>query len=116
MGFSFWGSASARSASSTARSSLSASPVTSGTDDDVPPLEGRRHVRVRTNIKEELEVDLPPSPVGFPGAWNFRRDGNGWDKDGALLLPPPFLDGFSTKDSFDGERILQLGLPMPNSY
>ncbi|KAK4702525.1 hypothetical protein P7C70_g3697, partial [Phenoliferia sp. Uapishka_3] len=43
------------------------------------------------------EEDLPPSPVGFPGAWTW----DGKEKS-ALLLPPPFLDEKSSRDSFDG--------------
>ncbi|KAK4047384.1 hypothetical protein OIV83_005431 [Microbotryomycetes sp. JL201] len=44
------------------------------------------------------DSDLPPSPVGLPGAWTHGPT----ETEGALLLPPPFLDDRSTKESFEG--------------
>ncbi|KAK4055902.1 hypothetical protein OIO90_003159 [Microbotryomycetes sp. JL221] len=47
---------------------------------------------------DSIDADLPPSPVGLPGAWIYGSS----DTSGALLLPPPFLDDRSTKESFQG--------------
>ena len=70
--------------------------------EDIPPLEPaaapEKRQRLRTASAQEEEVDLPPSPVGLPGGWSWDGD----TRSEALLLPPPFLDDQSTKDSFDG--------------
>lgn len=65
--------------------------------EDLPPVgaDGRREKLRRV----EPEHDMPPSPVGLPGAWIDRPS----DSHGALLLPPPFLDDRSTPQSFEGE-------------
>ncbi|PWN35908.1 uncharacterized protein FA14DRAFT_160876 [Meira miltonrushii] len=46
--------------------------------------------------------ELPPSPIGMPGAWAMGS--YGWNKEeGALLLPPPLLDDQgSDAKSFEG--------------
>ncbi|MCO5598798.1 hypothetical protein L7F22_052897 [Adiantum nelumboides] len=46
--------------------------------------------------------ELPPSPIGMPGAWGMGS--YGWNKEeGALLLPPPLLDDQgSDAKSFEG--------------
>lgn len=60
------------------------------------------HLQVRRKKtpmhRDEAAEDLPPSPVGLPGAWFDQLS----DSHGALLLPPPFLDGHSTPQSFEG--------------
>lgn len=68
---------------------------------DIPPLdqEGSKRKRVRKSSREEEagdgEPDLPPSPVMLPGSWNYGAEGG-------LMLPGPFLEAGSSRDSFDG--------------
>ncbi|KAI5481870.1 protein of lipase, class 3 family [Pseudohyphozyma bogoriensis] len=79
-------------------------------DDDIPPLEAsslpskRPRTRGRT-VDEDLALgDLPESPLGLPGAWIWYGKGVAASEaeHGSLRLPPPFLDGVSSKDSFEG--------------
>lgn len=64
---------------------------------DIPTISSTRR-RVDTRLDETLlddeEFDLPPSPTIFPGGWN--------DDNKSLMLPAPFLDSRSTRDSFEG--------------
>ncbi|KAM0786453.1 hypothetical protein ACM66B_001915 [Microbotryomycetes sp. NB124-2] len=58
----------------------------------------RRQNSERISSERADDRDLPPSPVGLPGAWTQGAT----ETEGALLLPPPFLDDRSTKESFEG--------------
>lgn len=71
-------------------------------DAEIPPLDAAPR-RTRTRTAEESDSDLPPSPVGLPGGWSWDAEGRTrHTRDGALLLPPPFLDEGSSRDSFEG--------------
>lgn len=68
-------------------------------DDAIPSLEEEtRRIRRGGTVEDHMDGDLPPSPVGLPGAW--------LDNPADALLPPPFLDDSSTKQSFEGARVL----------
>ncbi|SCV70480.1 BQ2448_1874 [Microbotryum intermedium] len=79
--------------------------------DDIPPLPGtapvlglsaqsiHRWASSRALSKNpEATHELPPSPIGLPGAWFDDLN----TTNSALLLPPPFLDETSSRQSFEG--------------
>jgi hypothetical protein len=86
------------------REELASGAAGTGEDDDIPSI-GRDVRRSRSRLAtQELAdegADLPPSPLGLPGEWTWDESGKK-NKDGALLLPPPFLDEGSSRDSFEG--------------
>ncbi|SCZ87616.1 BZ3500_MvSof-1268-A1-R1_Chr2-2g05082 [Microbotryum saponariae] len=79
---------------------------------DIPPLpksalvsdssaRGARQRRASSrtlSMGPETTHELPPSPVGLPGAWFDDINAT----HSALLLPPPFLDDSSSRQSFEG--------------
>lgn len=63
---------------------------------NIPAISSNRR-KIETTLDESIdddEFDLPPSPTIFPGGWN--------DDNKSLMLPAPFLDSRSTRDSFEG--------------
>lgn len=58
---------------------------------------------------KRAELTRLQSPSGVPGAWTWDFDEvdvgsapRGREASGALLLPPPFLDESSSRESFEG--------------